>query len=264
MSNEHYELFCRADLSGLTQLDRQVLGHYCQRFNESVIPPHAWPPLDELVRITGADPKSISRSIGRINNKHSLLIRITLASKKHGKRAEYAINLPLLRSLDQVTEQLPKSKDVTHLQVTDEALSGNASVPISNPPVTGKELTGYPKRIKPIKPRNVEINYERWSNFIKLLPAHLQGLTPSKELETCLDLLATKGAPLQVIARHLSECDYSGVESATGLAVKRLRDFSQTYAPTYQPPAFVAEPIKLNPPPIGLLDNYRKQFGTGL
>ena len=54
MSNEHYNVYRKADIPNLTQLDRQLLGHYCQCFNLEVTPPRAWPPLSELRLITGA------------------------------------------------------------------------------------------------------------------------------------------------------------------------------------------------------------------
>jgi hypothetical protein len=67
MANEHYDEFCLASFPELTPLQRQLLGHYCTRFNESVIPPRAWPGLQELRNITNAHPKSISRALGVVN-----------------------------------------------------------------------------------------------------------------------------------------------------------------------------------------------------
>ena len=164
MSNEVYDEFCKASIPNLTQLDRQLLGHYCARFNEDVNPPRAWPPLAELERITDDHAKSISRSIGRLR-KRGLLIRITLASKTRGKKAEYAINRPLLRSHIQVTEELPN----TSLEVTEQALLGNSVVPVSNSPVPLEVLSGYAKPIKPIKPKNVDT--ERFNEVILIAQA---------------------------------------------------------------------------------------------
>lgn len=227
MSNEHYELFCRADLSGLTTLDRQVFGHYCQRFNENVVPPHAWPGIDELLRITGVKPKSISRSLGRLNNGYSLLIRVTLASKTHGKRAEYAINLPLLRSLSQVTEQLPKSKDVTQLQVTDEAPLGNREVPVSNPAVSEMEPYGYPKPIKPNKPINVKINYERWNVVISSIDENTRKLIdPAPNTELLLDKLTSKGWSIAAIRDAVGRVNYWPAGKVGGLFVRVLQDLA--------------------------------------
>lgn len=83
MSNKVYEEFCKASIPNLTTLDRQVLGHYCARYNLDVRPPRAWPSRAELMRITGACDKSISRSLGRLT-KRGLVQRVTLASKERG------------------------------------------------------------------------------------------------------------------------------------------------------------------------------------
>ena len=138
MANKHYEEFCQAELpKNLTQLDHQLLGHMCARYNESKTPPKAYPPLAELKRITGAHDKSISRSLNRLINA-GLLFRVTRA--RIGWQSEYAPNMKRIREL-KVTHELP----IDNEQVTEKAVIGNPTV-LSGSPVS------YPKPNKPIKP----------------------------------------------------------------------------------------------------------------
>ena len=227
MSNEVYDEFCKASIPNLTQLDRQLLGHYCTRFNETVTPPRAWPPLYELKLITGAHEKSISRSIGKLH-KQGFLIRITLANKERGRRAEYAVNRSLIRSLVQVTDELP-IKDVTGLQVTEEPLISNSLIPISNPSVPKEEPSGYPKPNKPIKPikRNYEINYERWQVITSGLDENVKRfINPAPNTELLLDKLEHKGTRLTAIRDHLARVNFSTSTKIGGLFVKTLEDLA--------------------------------------
>ena len=219
MSNEVYDEFCKASIPNLTQLDRQLLGHYCARFNEDVNPPRAWPPLAELERITDDHAKSISRSIGRLR-KRGLLIRITLASKTRGKKAEYAINRPLLRSHIQVTEELPN----TSLEVTEQALLGNSVVPVSNSPVPLEVLSGYAKPIKPIKPKNVDT--ERFNEVIlKGVPGELRStVNVGRNIEELLNEAESLELSRNAIREHLNVTHWQNVNSAGAIVLIRLRE----------------------------------------
>lgn len=237
MANEHYELFCQATIPGLSVLDRQIFGHYCQRHNESVTPPRAWPGLAELERITEAHPKSISRSIGRLV-KRGFLSRVTLASNTHGLQAQYAINKSLLRSLVQVTAQLPKTKKVTHLQVTDETPSGNLEVPIGNPTVSEMEPSGYPKRNELNEPINVindyvskesskdkgAINRQRWNRLMEYIDSSSRPyINPGSNIERLLDLCESKGMSISAVGSALGRVNYSTAVSVGGLFTSTLR-----------------------------------------
>lgn len=183
MANEHYDEFCRATYPDLTQLQRQLLGHYCARFNETVIPPRAWPGLQELVNITGAHPKSISRALG-VLTRIGYLFRVTLASRERGKKAEYAPNRELIRSRIKVTEELPNIPNVTHLQVTEDDVISNPATPLSNPPVAVVPPQGYPKPKEPIKPNNAE----RFTlTILNSLPERLRTINPGLNFEILLD-----------------------------------------------------------------------------
>lgn len=183
MANEHYDEFCLASYPDLTQLERQLLGHYCTRFNESVVPPRAWPPLRELVNITGAHPKSVSRALGNLTRK-GYLRRVTLASMERGRKAEYAPNRELIRSRIKVTGELPNIPNVTHLQVTREDISSNATTQLSNPPVAVSPPDSYPKPNQPNQPNNVDT-----FNLIILnsLPERLRSVSPNSYLSKLLD-----------------------------------------------------------------------------
>jgi len=138
MANKHYDEFCQAKLpNNLTQLDHQLLGHMCARYNESKSPPRAYPSLAELKRITGAHDKSISRSFTRLI-KAGWLFRVTKA--RLGRQAEYAPNMVRIREL-KVTDELP----IDNEQVTEKAVIGNTTVLHGSP-------VSYPKPNKPIKP----------------------------------------------------------------------------------------------------------------
>ena len=218
MSNEVYDEFCKASIPNLTQLDRQLLGHYCTRFNEKENPPKAWPPLTELERITGDHAKSISRSIGRLRQR-GLLIRITLASKTRGKRAEYAINRPLIRSYIQVTEELPNAP----IEVTEEVLQGNSAVLQGNSAVPLEVLSGYAKPIKPIKPKNVDT--ERFNEVIlKGIPSELRStVNAGWNIEEPLNVAESLGLSRNAIREYLNVTNWRDVKSAGAIVLIRLQ-----------------------------------------
>lgn len=209
MSNKVYDEFCKASIPDLTTLDRQVLGHYATRFNEKVNPPRAWPPRSELIRITGAHDKSISRSLGRLARR-GLLIRITRADKDKGLRGEYAVNRELLNRLIKVTDELPNE-----YEVTDELETDNPLAPISNLGAPEKVLHGYAKPIKPIKPTNVDA-YDRFNDLIlKNVPTQLRTtITAGKNLDTLLDELSQLGVTDQAIGSAINLITWTNVIKA--------------------------------------------------
>ena len=210
MSNEHYDEFCKADLPELSLLDRTLLGHYCQRFSEKVSPPRAWPPLTELLRITGAHEKSISRSLGRLS-KRSFLIRVTRASKVRGLKAEYAINRLLIKSYIKVTEELPKDK-----QVTEQTQEGNLSA-------LKVEPYGYSKRIKPI---NVRTDDDRFYEVIlKGVPKERRHeVTAGANYVALLNELEALDTSPQAIHDYLNETSWNVAKSVGAVVEIRLKE----------------------------------------
>ena len=217
MSNEVYDEFCKASIPDLTTLDRQLLGHYCARYNEEVNPPRAWPSRAELMRITGACDKSISRSLGRLS-KRRLIFRVTLASKVRGLKAEFAINRSLIRSHIQVTEELPN----TPLQVTEQVLQGNSVELVSNSPVPLEVLSGYAKPIKPIKPKNVDT--DRFNEVIlKGVPSELRStVNAGRNIEELLNVAESLGLTHNAIRDYLNGTHWQNVNSAGAIVLIRL------------------------------------------
>lgn len=217
MSNEVYDEFCKASIPNLTTLDRQLLGHYCARYNESVSPPRAWPSRSELIRITGACDKSISRSLGRLT-KNLLLFRVTLASKTRGLKGEYAINRPLLRSYIQVTEELPN----TPLEVTEQMSQGNSVELVSNSPVPEKVLSGYAKPIKPNKRKNVDT--DRFNEVIlKGVPSERRStVSAGWNIEELLNEAESLSLTHNAIRNYLNDTPWQKVESVGAMVLIRL------------------------------------------
>lgn len=224
MSNEHYDEFCLGTYSDLTQLQRQLLGHYCARFNPTVTPPRAWPSLSELKRITGAHEKSISRAISGLV-RLGYARRVTRASKERGRKGELAPIMEKIKSSIQVTEELPIVKDVTNLQVTEDDIKGNASVLTGNTSVPNRSPSSYPKPNEPNEPneRNYKINYQRWQVVTSGLSENVKSLIkPARNTELLLDELVLQGTRLTAIRDDVASVDYSGSYKVGGLFVSVL------------------------------------------
>jgi hypothetical protein len=171
------------------------------------------------MRITEACDKSISRSLGRLS-KRKLLIRVTLADKSRGLKAEYAINRLLIRSHIQVTEELPN----TSQEVTEEVRQGNSVELISNSSVPLKVPNGYPKPIKPIKPKNVDT--ERFNEVIlKGVPSELRSkVSTGRNIEELLNEAETLGLSHNAIREHLNVTNWVGVTTSGAIVVMRLQE----------------------------------------
>jgi len=218
VSNEHYDEFCLGVYPDLTQLERQILGHYSTRFNESVSPARAWPSLSELLRITGVHPKSVSRAISKLV-KLGYLYRVTHASKERGRKAELAVNRKLIRERQvKVTGELPNIQDVTHLQVTDASGLSNATVQLGNSEVLDRSPVGYPKPNEPIKPNNVD----RFNLIIlNSLPERLRTLSNGKNYDRLLDECDELGISDEV-RRVLATNRWDNVQTNAGGIVNKL------------------------------------------
>jgi len=222
MSNKVYDEFCKATIPNLTQLDKQVLGHYCTRFNEEVTPARAWPPRAELMRSTGACDKSISRSLGRLS-KRGLIVRVTLASKTRGLKGEYAINRSLIRSHIKVTEELPNTSN----EVTEQSQKGNSGEQRGNSGVPVMTPSSYPKPIKPIKPRNVSSKH--FDALRPLLKDELRYLHGGKNYEEALEALDHKGATVGEVADFLNSQNFANSDNVGGLVAYMLKSFADSY-----------------------------------
>ena len=205
MANKHYEEFCQAELPNhFTQLDRQLLGHMCARFNESKTPPKAYPPLAELKRITGAHDKSISRSLNRLI-KEDLLFRVTRA--RIGWQSEYAPNMVRIREL-KVTDELPIDSE----QVTEKAVIGNATVLHGSP-------VSYPKPNKPIKPTT-----QLFDDLLSVIPKDkLFNATP--EFVALLEQLKNHyGTSYNDLKAYLKDLNWFGIHTPQTFVISLIKD----------------------------------------
>jgi hypothetical protein len=239
MANKDYELFCETTIPGLTLLDRQILGHYCARYNKDK--GKAWPSMEELLRITGVKHReSIDRSRGRLVDL-GFLIRVTPGYR--GQQAEFAINLKLIESYISVTEQLHINKEqvtVELQEITERLLTSNRAVGIEYP-------SGYSKRIKPNKPINVnkdhvvknqsknkyEINYERWQVVTSYIDENARKLiNPAPNSELLLDECQGNGYSPTAIRDHVGRINYSTAGKVGGVFIDALRTLAGVKKPT--------------------------------
>ena len=204
MANKHYEEFCQAELPNhFTQLDHQLLGHMCARFNESKTPPKAYPPLAELKRITGAHDKSISRSLNRLI-KEDLLFRVTRA--RIGWQSEYAPNMVRIREL-KVTDELPIDSE----QVTEKAVIGNATVLHGSP-------VSYPKPNKPIKPTT-----QLFDDLLSVIPKDkLFNATP--KFVAMLEQLKQHGTSYNDLKAYLKDLNWFGIHTPQTFVISLIKD----------------------------------------
>jgi len=252
MANDDYEQFCLAEIPGLTLLDRQILGHYCARYNKDK--GKAWPSMPELLRITGVQRPSIDRSRSRLVEV-GLLIRVTRGQP--GQQAEFAINLELIKSYIRVTEQLHITKEqvtVELQEVPEQLLTSTRAVGIEYP-------SSYSKRIKLIKPKNVSNEVTRFDFIISKLPNHIKSeITYGKNFDRRIDELQRQGTTLEAIRDHLEASDFTSSNNVGGLVIYLLDrllagDPLKRKVSSNQPPAFIASEFDHVKTPMP--DNFR-------
>lgn len=223
MSNVHYDLFCLADIPDLTQLDRQLLGHICTRFNENAVPPKAWPGEAELKRITGAEPGSNSRGITRLVRK-GFLYRVTKPIKGNGRtrgnRSEVAPNLKLIASYVHITDGLSiTNKKVLKLyeQLTVQTTLDNPTTSLDNPKDAITYPTGYAKRIEPNN-LSKRIDTKRWLVIVSKIPTEFRTfINPGHNYEILLDQCNANGSSNEAIADAIGRINFYSSHKKGGL-----------------------------------------------
>jgi hypothetical protein len=203
MANKHYDEFCEANLPNLKLLDRQLLGHYCARYNVEVTPPRAWPSIDELTRITGAHKKSISRSLGRLV-KGGYIFRVTRA--RIGWQSEYAPNMARIRE-GKVTHELP----IDNEQVTEKAVIGNPTVLSGSP-------DSYPKPNKPNKPTTPLFN-----DLLSVIPKD-KHFTATPEFLSLLEQLKQYGTSYNDLKAHLKVFNWFSIYAPKEFVISLLKE----------------------------------------
>jgi DNA-binding Lrp family transcriptional regulator len=136
---------------------------------------------------------------------------------RKGVRQCYRIDVKAITDFDSVAPDTPNKPKSTVIGVPESVKS-----------VTGSpnECDLSPTYIYKDKDKYDKTKTERFSNFLSLLPEHLQGLQQGKNIDEPLDRLDVKGVPLQVTVSHLSEHNYTGAVSPYGVLISRLNTFS--------------------------------------
>lgn len=218
MSNALYEKFCLATLpKELTPLDRQLLGHYCLRFNPALRPPKAYPGMPELIGITKVLERSVLRSRARLV-KQGYLYNITRG--KHWSRSEFGVNETLIEKFIRVTEELSLIDDCPHGH--DLLTAGS---PIGDPAVSNRSPQGHPiskERNKSKESKTFDLI--RFEYIIQGLPTHLRALVnPGPNFENLLNELERKGTRKEAIREHLRANSWKEVEKPGGIVDTLLR-----------------------------------------
>jgi len=179
----------------------------------------SYPSMTEIQTwCTGVSRQSVSRAIEELIAK-GLIIRVEIG--RPGQRANYVPIYVLGLVGDYVNNALHKSKNYKKVAVSDKPDSALCKQSLPN-------VSRIVDTISSTSNESNNRNKDRFSDFLHLLPNHLQGLKQGSNLNTCLDVLATKCVPLSVTARHLSEHNYNGATNPLAVAVKRLQSFSES------------------------------------
>lgn len=180
---------------------------------------------DELADQSGLSVDTVKAYLRTLSN-YGYILREQKYARK-GLRQCYRINVPAMTSIDRV---LPD----TRYEATSPVLSGTESV---------KGRTGAPNECDPIpayrytnkdkydRAKTDRFSFgaktDRFNDFIKLLPAHLQGVGRGDNVDAYLDALDAKGVALQATADYVSDYNYNSADKPYGVAVKRLCAFSE-------------------------------------
>ena len=221
MSNQLYEVHCSIVYpESLTTLDRQLLGHYCYRFNPILTPPRAYPGMEELQRLTGMGQRSILRSRAR-------LIKLGYLTKlqkgRPGVTSEFRVNVALLESLIRVPEESPEI-----WAVTTQSSQMPSETRLDDPGDIANSPLGHPKSIESIKSKkSKEFNLVRFNHLIEGLPKSLQNtITPGAGLEECLNKLERQGTTPKAIYSLLNNHNWNGATHAYPILLRLLGQFS--------------------------------------
>ena len=229
MSSEMLNLYTEATLPlSFTGLDRHLLEHYCNRHIDNL--GKAFIGMPELVRIFNNDPKSLLRSRARLV-KAGALIPITKGFP--GQCSEFAVNKQFLLKHQQVTEELPVSRNrlpSKHQQVTLETIT-------SNPTVTDMSPSSYP-----ILENNKTKKQQEVSSYSSQLLELIPGKYRFSINGTILDLLNSlehKGTSFNAIREVLPVEGWDSMNHPKAVVTQLLRDLVARpvrYTPESQPP----------------------------
>ena len=179
----------------------------------------SYPSMQEIQTwCTNFSRQAISKAIEELIAK-GIIIRVEIG--RPGQRANYVPVYALGLLGDYVNVSLHKSKTYKGKKVTESVKTDSTISKQSLPKVSTGVYT--------ISSRSSESNNrskDRFTEFLQLLPAHLQGLTQGANIDEPLDRLDAKGMPLQVTVSRITEQSFTGAGNPYSVLISRLNAFS--------------------------------------
>lgn len=229
MSNKLTEAYALAGspvrLSGTAQSIHALLLH---RFDERKTLPDgrpnkgyrkSYPSMEEIrTWCTGFSRQACSNAIEELIAK-GLIIRVEIG--RPGQRANFVPVYALGLHGDYVNNALHKSKHYKGKKVTESVKTDSTISKQSLPKVS----TGL-DTISSTSSESNNRNKDRFTDFLHLLPTHLQGLTQGTNIDEPLDRLDAKGVPLQVTVSRITAQPFTGAGNPYSVLISRLNAFS--------------------------------------
>lgn len=198
-----------------TSLDRHMLEHYCNKHIDAL--GKAFIPMPDLERIFNCDPKSILRSRARLVTEGAL-DQVTKGFP--GQCSEFAVNRQWLLDHQQVTSQLPVSRNRSprsNQQVT-------AQPPTGNPKVTDRSLESYPIQEHKNTKTQQQVGYsQQLQNLINTRLTRDKTFTLTKEQTQLCSELEYKGTSFKAIAEAWESVPVAEQNSPGGWLLSVLR-----------------------------------------
>lgn len=215
MSVELLNLYEKATLPlHFTGLDRHLLEHYCNKHIDDL--GKAILPMKDLVRIFNVSDKSLLRSRKRLIEAGAL----TQVTKGFPSQAsEFSVNREFLIAHQQVTEQLPVSRNKSPLrnqQVTPEKPTGNGTVTNASP--TSNPIQEY-------KNTKLQVSSDYVVRFNSLITQKVSAPKQFKadpRIVSVLDSLKAKGFSFNAIASAVEAIGEVGIDNPKVFAYRRL------------------------------------------
>ena len=211
-------------LSGLAQSVHALLLH---RFDERPIlngKPNkgyrkSYPSMEEIQTwCAGFSRQAISKAIEELVAK-GFIIRVEIG--RPGQRANYVPIYALGLLGDYVNVSLHKSKTYKGKKVADSVTTDSTISKQSLPKVSTSLYT-----ISNTSSESNNRNKDRFTDFLHLLPTHLQGITQGTNIDEPLDRLDAKGVPLQVTVSRITAQPFTGAGNPYSVLISRLHAFS--------------------------------------
>jgi hypothetical protein len=211
-------------LSGLAQSVHALLLH---RFDERPIlsgKPNkgyrkSYPSMEEIQTwCAGFSRQAISKAIEELIA-NGFIIRVEIG--RPGQRANYVPIYALGLLGDYVNVSLHKSKHYKVKKVADSVTTDSTISKQSLPKVSTGLYT-----ISSTSSESNNRNKDRFTDFLHLLPTHLQGITQGTNIDEPLDRLDAKGVPLQVTVSRITAQPFTGAGNPYSVLISRLNAFS--------------------------------------